>query len=138
MKITPFNLKDLGAFIPNEYSDPDEIFPLFLDARYTVQTLWGEDGLVQAIICFHNYWGSCWSCFVLIARDFRLFNAYLMRNLIDRYMAEHGAVRLQTESRADDTLRAWHRFLGFKHEGVKKKMMFNQDYDCWAIVREEA
>ena len=53
-------------------------------------------------------------------------------------MAEHRAVRLQTESRANETLRRWHRFLGFTQEGTKRKMMFNHDYDCWAIVREEA
>lgn len=137
MRIKPFDIKDLGAFIPNEYSNPDEIFPLFLDARYNVQTVWGPDGLVQAIICFRNYWGACWSCFVLIAENFQLFNSCFLRNLIARYMDEQGAVRLQTESKADETLRKWHEFLGFTHEGVKRKMMFNQDYDMWAIVREE-
>ena len=129
-------MTDLGAFIPNEYSNPDEIFPLFLDARYVVQTLWGENNLVQAIICFRNYWGNCWSCFILIAKDFKLFTACFLRNLIGRYMVEQGAVRLQTESRADEVLRKWHRFLGFTHEGTKRKMMFNQDFDCWAIIRE--
>lgn len=138
MTVKPFTIKDLGAFLPNDYSNPDEIFPLFLDARYRVQTLWDEDGLVQAIICFRNYWGNCWSCFVLIAKDFQLANAYVLRELIGRYMDEHGAMRLQTESKADSILRKWHTFLGFTLEGTKRKMMFNQDYDCWAIVREEA
>lgn len=138
MIVKPFKMTDLGAFIPNEYSSPDEIFPLFLDARYQVQTLWGENGLVQAIICFRNYWGRCWSCFVLVAWDFKLFNSCLLRELMARYMDEQGAMRLQTESRADTVLRKWHKFLGFTLEGTRRKMMFNHDYDCWAIVREEA
>jgi len=136
--IKQFNISDLGAFLPNDYSNPDEIFPLFLDAKYEVRTLWGNDGLVQAIICFRNYWGRCWSCFVLIARNFIYSNAVVLRDLIKQYMTEHNAVRLQTESRSDSILHKWHTFLGFTHEGVKRKMMFNQDYDMWAIVREEA
>lgn len=136
MSSSPFKITDLGAFIPNEYSNPDEIFPLFLDARYNLVTLWGDDGLVQAIICFRNYWGRCWSCFVLIAKHFLPANAHRLRELIAHYMDEHKAVRLQTESRATSVLWKWHEFLGFTYEGTKRKMMFNQDYDCWAIVRE--
>ena len=136
MTIKPFKITDLGAFVPNEFSKPDEILPLFLDSQFEVQTLWGDDGLVQAIICFRNYWGKCWSCFVLIAWNFKPFNAHQLRTLISRYMDERAAVRLQTESRAVPALRKWHKFLGFEHEGIKRKMMFNNDYDCWAIVRE--
>lgn len=137
MTIKQFTIRDLGAFIPNEYSNPDEIFPLFMDAKYQVQTLWGDNGLVRAIICFRNYWGTCWSCFVLIAQDFGAYDACLLRGLIDQYMVQHGATRVQTESRATDTLRRWHKFLGFNLEGTRRKMMFNMDYDAWAIVREE-
>ena len=136
MTIKPFKISDLGAFIPNAYSNPDEILPQLLGADYVVQTLWGDDDLVQAIICFRNYWGRCWSCFVLVACNFVPANAYRLRALINRYMEAHNAQRLQTESRADEILQKWHEFLGFTHEGVKRKMMFNQDYDCWAIVRE--
>lgn len=134
--IKQFNIKDLGAFLPNEYSNPDEIFPLFLDARYEVMTIWGNDHLVKAIICFRNYWGRCWSCFVLISESFNKADAVKLRELMMRYMDERKAVRLQTESRATATLRSWHEFLGFTCEGIKRKFMFNQDYDCWAIVRE--
>lgn len=132
-----FNIRDLGAFIPNEYSNPDEIFPLFQDARYTVRTLWGDDGMVQAIICFRNYWGRCWSCFVLISDKFAPANAARIRGLIQQYMKEQKAMRLETVSRADETLHKWHQFLGFTHEGIKRKYMFGKDYDCWAIVEED-
>lgn len=134
--IKQFHIKDLGAFLPNEYSNPDEIFPLFLDARYEVVTVWGEDYLVKAIVCFRNYWGRCWSCFVLISESFNKADAVKLRELMMRYIDERHAVRLQTESRSTDTLRKWHEFLGFTHEGIKRKFMFNQDYDTWAIVRE--
>lgn len=136
MTIKPFKITDLGAFIPNEYSNPDEIIHLLNDARYNAMTLWGENGLVQAIICFYNYWGNCWTCFVLVAKEFVQANNHRLRELIRCYMLQYNAVRLQTDSRANDVLRKWHQFLGFSHEGTKKKMMFNQDYDCWAIVRE--
>lgn len=134
--IKPFNIRDLGKFLPNEYSNPDEVFPALVGKNYTVQTLWGKDGMVQAIICFRRYWGDCWACFVLIAKNFTIAKSGILRKLIREYMEEQGAVRLQTESRANDTLRKWHRFLGFTHEGTKRKMMFNLDYDMWAIVRE--
>lgn len=134
--ITPFKLSDLGAFIPNEFSNPDDIFPLFLDAKYEVLTLWGRNKLVQAIVCFRNYWGSCWSCFVLIAKNFEPANASGLRDLLTQTMIDRKATRLQTESRSNATLWRWHEFLGFTYEGTKRKMMFNNDYDCWAIVRE--
>lgn len=137
MTVKPFNIADLGAFVPNEYSNPDAIFPLFLDANYVVRTLWGEDGLVQAIICFRNYWGHCWSCFVLLAKNFLPGNNCRLRELMNRYMVEHDAIRLETTSRAETTLRRWHEWMGFTLEGTRRKMMFNCDYDMWAIVREE-
>lgn len=136
MTITPFKITDLGAFIPNEYSDPDQVIHILLCEQYEVQTLWGDDGLVQAIICFSNYWGDCWSCFMLVSQNFDPSLAPDVRELITRYMNTKAATRLQTESRAEPILRKWHRFLGFHYEGTKRKMMFNQDYDCWAIVRE--
>lgn len=138
MTVKPFHISDLGAFLPNVHSSPDDIFPLFMDANYVVRTLWGRDGLVQAIICFRNYWGRCWSCFVLIGKNFLPANYARLRDLMHEYMVEHAAVRLETISRAEPTLRRWHAWMGFTHEGTKRKMMFNQDYDCWAIVREEA
>lgn len=137
MTIKQFTIRDLGAFIPNEFSNPDEIFPLLMDAKYQVYTLWGDDGLVRAIFCFRNYWGTCWTGFVLLSANFGATDACMLRGLIDQHMVEKGATRVQTESRATAVLRRWHRFLGFTLEGTKRKMMFNMDYDCWAIVREE-
>lgn len=138
MTVKPFQISDLGAFIPNKFSSPDDIFPLFFDANYEVRTLWGDDGLVQAIICFRNYWGGCWSCFVLIAEHFIPNNYYNLREMMHSYMIERNAIRLETTSRAIPSLRKWHIWMGFTLEGTKRKMMFNQDYDCWAIVREGA
>lgn len=137
--LKPFKLEDLGSFLPNEFSSPDEIFPLFLTDCVQVQTLWGEsDGLVQAILCYRNYWGACWEGFFLISQQFKPNNAILLHDMIWEGMAERKALRLQTESVSTPELRKWHKFLGFELEGVKQKMMFNRDYDCWAIVRQEA
>jgi len=135
--IKPFAFSDLGAFIPNEYSNPDDVLTLLVSGDYEVQTMWGDDGLVQAIICFKCYWGRCWNCFVLIAKNFIPSNLIILRLLIGSYMHERKAIRLQTESRSEPILRRFHEVLGFTLEGTKRKMMFNKDYDMWSIIREE-
>lgn len=135
-KITPFKIDDLGFFTPNEFSDPDDVFPAMMGME--VKTMWGNDGLVQAIICVKNYWGRCWAGFILVAKNFDIRNAGDLRQLINFEMVRRDALRLQTDSVSCNELRAWHKFLGFTLEGTKKKMMFNRDYDCWAIVREGA
>jgi hypothetical protein len=101
-----------------------------------VKTLWGSDGLVQAILCVKNYWGRCWAGFILIAKNFDISHAGDLRQLIMFEMVRRNAQRLQTDSVSCSELRAWHKFLGFTLEGTKRQMMFNRDYDCWAIVRE--
>jgi len=134
--IKQFNKTDLQYFIPNEYSRPPEPLIVLEAPDSFVETLWGDDGMVQAIICFRCYWGACWTVFTLVSSNFIPSNAEVIRDLITRYMRERKAVRLQTESRAEPILRKWHTFLGFNLEGTKRKMMFNQDYDMWAIVHE--
>lgn len=136
MTIKPFKIEDLGYFTPNEFSNPDDVLPSLVGME--VKTMWGGDGLVQAILCVKNYWGRCWAGFILVAKNFDRTNAAGLRDLIHSEMAHRNAQRLQTDSVSCHELRAWHRFLGFELEGVKQKMMFNRDYDCWAIVREGA
>lgn len=134
--IKPFTITDLGSFIPNEFSDPDLVLEFLASPMCEVQTLWGDDDMVQTIMCCRPYWNNCWMGFFLIAKDFKLTAIRTLRMAIWDGMKRHNAVRLQTESVSTSELRAWHKILGFELEGVRKKMMYGRDYDCWGIVRD--
>ena len=136
MIIKPFQPTDLGAFIPNEYSDPDVVLDQLLDPAFEVQTLWGDNGLVQAILCFRNYWGRNWMGFFLITRHLHPRTPVLLKQHIRKTMIERNALRLQTDSQATECLRKWHEWLGFTWEGCRKKLLFDRDYDMWALMRE--
>ena len=136
--IKPFEIKHLGAFMPNEFSNPDFVLPLLVHPQFEVKSMIDETENVLAIIAYQNYWGTCWQGFLLIAQRFPFPAARTLRKLLHATMAEKGATRFQTESASATCLRAWHEYLGFKHEGTRKKMMFHRDYDLWALMREGA
>lgn len=132
--IKPFTINDLGYFLPNKFSNPDFCLDQLTDAAFEVETLWHK-GHVAAILCFRNYWGNCWLGFFLIAEDFNPKLAITLRAHIRATMIKKNAARLQTESVACPELEAWHKFLGFGYEGTREKMIFDRDYDMWAILR---
>lgn len=134
--IKPFKITDLGHFLPNKFSNPDVALDQLTDPDFVVQTLWNGDA-VAAILYFRNYWGACWLGAFLIADRFPPRYAMMLRDHIERTMIEKNASRLQTESIACEELTAWHEFLGFSHEGTRKKMLFDRDYDMWAITKGE-
>lgn len=137
MTVKTFKLDDLGWFTPNEFSEPYHVLPLLIGrGGWVANTLWSADNTVDLIACYRSYWGNCWEGFFLISKDFDAAKAVHVRHLINQHMLTTCAIRLQTHSQKCDELRAWHKFLGFTLEGTKRKMMFNRDYDCWAIVRE--
>jgi|GEM_PF-4184554 len=134
--IRPFQLQDLGAFLPNEYSNPDVVFPALVSPSFEVQSMVAPDDAVQAIVAYKNYWGNCWQGFLLIAERFPFPAARALRAHLHGTMALKNALRFQTDSVSCDCLRKWHEYLGFTLEGTRKKMMFNRDYDMWALLRE--
>lgn len=136
--IKPFTVNDLRFFQPNRYSRVDIVLDQLTDKTYEAQTLWGRNGTVQAILCFRNYWGRNWQGFFLIAEHTEPRTPVLLRNHIFLTMEQRDALRLQTESQADECLRTWHKWLGFKNEGLREKLIFNRDYDMWALMREGA
>lgn len=135
--IKPFNIADLRLFQPNEYSRVDMVVDQLTDPAYEAHTLWGKNGLVQAIACCRNYWGRNWSGFFLIAKDIEKRTPFLLKKHIYLTMELRNALRLQTDSQADECLREWHKWLGFKCEGTREKLIMNNDYDMWALMREE-
>lgn len=132
--IKPFNKLDLGYFLPNEFSNPDLVLDRLLDPEFEVETMW-HNGMVAAILCYRNYWGRCWLGFFLIAEDFPPRLTANLKQHIHEVMIKKDAIRLQTESIACPQLVKWHEYLGFTWEGCRQKMLFDRDYDMWAILR---
>ena len=132
--IKNFVLTDLGYFLPNEFSNPDRVLDQLTDPKFEVRSLW-DDGMVAAILCFTNYWGRNWHGFFLIAEGFKPKLAAVIRNYIRSTMEEKDALRLQTDSIACKVLDDWHEFMGFKWEGCREKMLFDRDYNMWALMR---
>lgn len=136
--ITSFTPQDLEAFTPNEFSDPEAVKDMLCSPEYEVQTLYGADNLVKAILAFRNYWGNNWTGFFLVAQSFGMQEAYELKKALHAGLSARGVKRVQTESVANEKLRQWHEFLGFVHEGIRVKMMLDQDYDMWALMPKGA
>lgn len=134
--IKPFTLTDLGSFLPNEFSNPDFVLDQLLDPANHVETLFGDDGMVQAIMCCRNYWGRNWMGFFLIAKKLHPRTPVVLREHIKQTMIDRRALRLQTDSQSNPCLRKWHEWIGFVLEGTRKNMLFDRDYDMWALMRE--
>lgn len=130
----PFALQDLGSFLPNEWSNPDPVLDQLTDPAFVTITMWEKD-MVAAILCFKCYWGQNWHGFFLIAQDFPAKLGRKIRAFIISTMERLGAERLQTDSVACPTLDKWHKFLGFKLEGTREKLMNGRDYNMWARMR---
>ena len=132
--IKPFEMNDLGFFEPNEFSHPAQVLESLRNKSMNVMSMWHK-GQVVAIVCFRNYWGRNWEGFFLISKHFPARCALELRDYIQDNMLILDALRLQTDSQACKILDKWHRFLGFKWEGCRKKYLFGKDFNLWAIVR---
>lgn len=132
--IRAFQFNDLENFTPNEYSKMGD-YTVLTNPAFRVHSQLNA-GKVQAIIVFRNYWGRCWSGFVLVSAEYTLHSVREMKRFMYQAMEDMDAVRFQTESVACDILAKFHHWLGFKYEGTKVKMIFDRDYDMWALMRQ--
>lgn len=132
--IRDFKMTDLGYFLPNAFSNPDQVLDQLRDGEYITLSVWDKD-MVAAILVFREYAEKCWEGSILLAEDLRSRVIIYLQKYMHEKLEEAGAVRLQTRSLAHPVLDSWHQFLGFEEEGLHKKMMFGQDYKTWAIVR---
>lgn len=121
--------------MPNKFSDPDRVLDQLVDPAFEVETLWDNDGMAKAILCFRNYWGRNWMGFFLISEQFPPHLMLRLRSHIKQTMVKKDALRLQTHSVAEECLNKWHKLLGFTCEGFHQKMLFDQDYHSWALMR---
>lgn len=133
MMIRRFERADLRSFFPNEHSDVASVMFVFEDP-YWLNFSFMVDGVTSAIICARRYWGNNYVAFFLISRGFKARNAVKLREFLHSAHKRFGAKRIQTDSVACEKIDAWHRFMGFKLEGRREKMMHGKDYNCWAIV----
>jgi len=134
--IRHYNATDRRRIKPNEFSDIRDADFVFEDDDFYKFSL-VEDNEVYAIICFKRYWKNNFIAFFLISEDIKILHARELRTFIYDAAFDLGAERIQTDSIDCEVLNKWHRFLGFKIEGKRIKMMYDQDYNCWAVLKGE-
>lgn len=132
----PFTMNDLRAFHPNEWSDPSDHLDALHSEVTTKITLW-DRGQVAAVLIWMEYHPGCYSAAFLISKNFRLRMGKELRDFVHNSMAKAKAVRIHTDSVACEQLDAWHKYMGFTNEGLRRKLMYGRDYHSWALVREE-
>lgn len=133
--IRPFERVDARRIKPNQFSDCKDMWFVFDDPEFYKFSLVGNEADVFAIICFRKYWGNNYLAFFLIDENMPMIHARELKRFIYEAASDLGAERVQTDSVDCELLTKWHEFLGFKHEGKREKMIYNQDYSMWAILR---
>lgn len=132
--IREFANVDARRIKANEFSNPVNLGFVFHDDHFYKFTLVDENE-VKAIICFARYWKNNFVAFFLISEDISISDIKELKRFIYDAAIDFEADRIQTESIAEEKIDKWHKFLGFKLEGRKEKMVYNKDYHCWAILK---
>lgn len=130
-----FERIDARRIKANKFSGVGDMGFVFDDPEFRKFTLVGNDADVHAIICFRKYWENNYLAFFLLGDDMPVICARELKRFIYQAIADLGAERVQTDSVDCDLLTKWHKFLGFKHEGKREKMIYNQDYSMWSVVK---
>lgn len=130
-----FSMDDLKGFVPNRWSDPSQFMSVLQDEAVSNITVWDGDK-VAGIISFKAYWANNYVLSILLANNFRVRMAPILKRALYNIMDDLNVERVQTDSIACIELDMWHEYFGFTCEGLRKKMYFGEDYKSWAIVRE--
>ncbi len=133
--IRVFQKVDARRIKGNNFSSTIGMEHVFDNPAFYKSTLVSDDSSVHAIICFTRYWENCFAAFFFISEDLKLREAVELKKFVYQAIVDFEADRVQTDSVACEKLTRWHKFLGFKSEGVRKKMIHNQDYEMWAILK---
>ncbi len=133
--IRVFQNIDARRIKTNKFSNTAGMEFVFDNPAFYKSTLVSDDSSVHAIICFTRYWGNCFAAFFLISEDFKLREAVELKKFVYQAVIDLDADRVQTDSVACEELTRWHKFLGFKSEGVREKMVHNKDFEMWAILK---
>lgn len=120
---------------PNRFSKVEGIEFAFNDDNFYKATLVSKDSSVHALICFMRYWRNNFTAFFLISDNLKAKEAIELRKFVYEAAKDFQADRIQTDSVACESLTRWHKFLGFRSEGVREKMIYDQDYEMWAVLK---
>lgn len=133
--IREFIKEDLKNFEPNIYSQYDDFIDIFDNYEYLKYSLIKE-GKVKAILCFTNYWENNWNCFLLMCKGFEFCYAKDIKKFMQYCIKKLKPQKLETDSLDCPELNRWHKFLGFKLEGTKRKHIYGKDINMWGMLWE--
>jgi hypothetical protein len=133
--IRHFERVDLRRIKTNQFSRFSDFRFIFDDEDTYKHTLVDDNGNVQAIICFKLYWRKNAVAFFLISDEMNPIYARELKKFIYQAMRDFDGDRIQTDSVDCPELNRWHKFLGFTLEGKREKMIYDQDYNMWALLK---
>lgn len=133
--IRRFEMMDARRLKANEFSAVSDMSFVFHDDSFFKHTLVGPESDIHAIICFKRYWANNWAAFFLISSDMPAISARQLKKFVDDAIIDLRAERVQTDSVDCPELNRWHKFLGFRKEGTREKMIFDRDYNMWCKMK---
>lgn len=134
--IRTFKKEDLDGFVPNKYSTISDNLNVLENENIIKYSVIKNDK-VLSILCFANYDGKKnYVCSLMMSKAASFIIAKEIKYFLHNMAKELELKRLQTDSIDCEFINKWHEFLGFKCEGIRKKLFNNIDYKMWAIVWE--
>lgn len=133
--IRNFEKVDARRISVNSFSQVGDMSFVFDDPSFYKSTLVGEDSGIYAIICFKRYWENCFLGFFLVSKDIKPIHARELKRFINQVLIDFEVDRMQTDSVACEMMTRWHKFLRFKSEGIREKMIYGKDYEMWAMLK---
>jgi len=129
-----FRKEDISGFIQNGYTLGLNMSDLpDLLNHYEIYTL-EDNGKAVAIAAFMEYGERLYNGFLFISSDMTARHGVIIRKFIWDNIKKRDAIRLETTSIDCPKLNAWHDFLGFTCEGVRRKYYDGKDFRMWSIV----
>lgn len=133
--IRPFEKLDARRIKLNDFCKDRDMNNVFEDPEFYKFTLVDDKSDVLCIMAFKRYWGDCWMTCSLMSENIKPSHARELKRFLHTVINDFGMQRMQTHDLDCSFLNRWHEWLGFKLEGVMKKMVFNRDYCAWAVVK---
>lgn len=136
--IREFKTEDLDSIEVNNFGDEDLINKLKPILNVFQAWTLEDKGIVKAILFYRSYANHNYEGFVVASIFMSAFDGQELKEFIYKLINRLEIKRIETLSLDCEELNKWHRFLGFKCEGIKRKFLKNKDYKMWAILAQEA
>jgi hypothetical protein len=96
-----------------------------------------DNGKVRIIIAIIEYAKRCYYGLIYGAKDLNKYDVMKLKKFMNKKCYELRMIRLETTSIDKDYINKYHRFLGYKEEGVKRNYYGDGvDYKMWSILWE--